>query len=414
MTSFLFVVVFLIFQCVRSFSAIVVSFQNESCMKARMLANIKSTYRQTILCELGEVCILKSNCCSAKLPCSVAKWTRMTVNQPVANIINLNDPEGRFFREMNDLRIENVELTDNGLFTETLYETTVVREYHVTVLDEIAYFPIMNKTSILTDFREFNQKLDERYSSLRFYSKFKEANDCLCENNTAQKGYSFRDIDCFIGTKPISGSNLINSKLEKYVFNIVNLYSGKVHCESAILPLEFKLSIKDLKFKSYRLYNQCDCEIKPSKNNSLNATVQNLNKKDTLLYMPQSVLLLTEPGKSLTLRCRMKPNPTKNVIDSQMNINWRVKNREVASFSTSDRIYMDRKFRLRIKRIEYQDSTNYTCYLNNQIRTIYIVRVVDKMSERFVEYASYSGVCLFMSTLIAIVVVSARQPKIKL
>jgi hypothetical protein len=383
---------------------------NKKCVQERTLSILNSTHRQTILCEAGKKCLLKSSCCALET-CLIAKWTRTTKNHQNTEPIIFSEQNEKHLRTLNDLEIEKMSFEDEGIYFETLYETTIVREYHVTVVEQLVYYPVNaeNGTVMRNEQVELEKQLQVKYPSLGLEFLEGQVSKCQCFSNDEEASYTMQVFSCFIvRKKTIAASNSTENRIEKYVASLVMAYSGRVNCESTILPIEFKMSIIDVQLQSYKVYNTCSCDGFGMINNNYSSDNETFHaQKRTLFDLPESILITAEPGKSLKLLCELKPNETRWPVK----VDWLYKGHKVSTTSANNRIYVDRMRRLNVNRVKSSDSAvSIACFVQNETRVIYVLVVDSDLTEKMVVYGTNTGVIFFCTTLLVILVVSARKP----
>ena len=384
--------------------------KEKECIDKQLRDIVTSNTKKSILCELGETCILKSHYCG-----SSSKWRRHTTSQAYySHEIDFSSQSSKFFlNSYNELVIRNVRKADAGIYEEVLYGKTSIREYHVTVLDELIYYPIFQKSindaSILTiysDQEKLNKKLSKRYSNICVNVSYDDAwSECYPLGNNTKKMYQFITASCFFTCKSKiwSGEN----KLENYLFTLISLYSNRILCESSLIPLEFKISIRSIRLRSYKIYRECS--ESSSENKHLNNSVK-AQRYNFLYNLPESSLVIIEENKNLRLKCNIEFSCL-NL--SQLELFWKYRDQKVSNFSYEGRIFMDHLFRLNINRVVKADATNYTCYLHNEVKRVYVIRVITNYNST-VNLLANIGIYLFIFTLTTTLVLSSKKSKVKI
>lgn len=414
----------------------------EKCIQTRTVTVLKASYREALVCYVNEICLLKSNSCfswphvknaSFKLSHS---WMRRSYEnftyEPL--IISDNDEEDFDFDvDSNEIKFKidkkslnlmfmSIKPDDQGIYVEVIYNTTVIKEYHVTVIEQfLARYPVYE-----LEFSEKPHKLAND-SKLQKFILWSEWSSCVCLSNNQIKNethlsYRTRKGDCYLRSTDLISNDSIHLLFVRY--------SNSIPCESKLLPNESHVPFS--LWKRYIMYGDCytSCWLQPySANDEIliktSLTDQPFDRKDyerlknvldkdvkQTLLMPKVYTIDVEPKSNLILRCNLKQN-----VDATINLNvfWKT-NDDVGKRLTFNhnqtkspsRIFVDRMFRLIVHQVTADDPTNYTCYLNNQENVIYLVNIRFIIAPtRIYSFLNNFGAFLVLISLCSTVLLSA-------
>lgn len=362
------------------------------CLKLRNSKITNNNNRFAIICESGDFCILNSINCRTEYPGldqAKSNWKKITYYPILAEYNVLENKTNQHFyfdKKTNNLIITDASKSDEGYYSEIIYDKTLISEYHVTVLDEITRYPVYEQNTQNLNSIILNSNIEK-------YIEWSEWGKCVCSSKTKNniQSYRTRNGDCYLRIED-------NIKNFNITLDIVGVYSNKVPCLSLLIPEEFKL-------KNYIMYGDCkaDCSnrIDLSKKIQKNLGLNFYHLVETELY------------KNLRLKCDPKKRG-KDLLNSSVfwnfGENWLSNQNNLTHLN--DRIFMDKSNRLHLKQITFAEQGNFSCYIDGRLAYSYYIKIDSKIPQKFHFNFSYSSVLFIFIALIIVIVLSCQSSRL--
>ena len=422
------------------------------CLDKRAIIIHKGFHRESIICELGQICILKSSYCKNPIPKFYdfkLIWKRITKKSFKINPEIIDTVLNKEFSidSENSLTIFSIAEEEEGYYWEMIYNNTVLKEYHVTVLKNLVRRPLYESYSA-TPFNNNNNnnntiKLLSDYAES--FTLWNEWNSCTCTKNKIGIGsYRVRFGDCYLRYS----QNVYNLKITQlFALKSIELllhYKLPIPCHSVLLPKKLRDYIALKNLKNYIMYGDCikDCGQnlslinfdeyrKHEYVNSLKILNQNkfglgqieklkvMNEKrlffdDMMLAESDSTVVFT--GQLIKLQCSIKKHRNNYEIFRQLNISWHLPNREISSLNgnfsyDNGRIMLNQLHELVIKGAIIKDSGQYVCFFDERLLKIIILRVINKLPLDIFKYTTLAGSFLIVGSLVLITLMIAFSKK---
>jgi hypothetical protein len=423
----------------------------KTCLNARAAQIKSSLHRKAIICEIDEPCVLESNHCLSD-PNPI--WLKQFENKS-SQAIDFDDEDEHFFisKFSKDLIITSSRSTDEGFYWQTIYNKTVVAEFHITVLtsEQLVRRPIDHNMGTKTDLNlgDHEQTIRIDPTGIEIRTEWQEWSECFCthglnHSKSNSRGYRLRLGDCHLKLASRAKSTNANSKTTflRDVEKLLERFKS-VPCLSQLIPAKFK-EIFATKFFHYVMYASCEpsasCQMDSNRNRSKSMDektstdekyeeqVKRAQYKD-LVEPAQSQLIMSQANQEIVLGCELKRNlydfysndedmvnwyfvDEKKFLNFEQNISdldsWLIGNIHINGKSgqdtseKADRLFVNADFSLHIKKATKSDSGIYSCHLNNLTRLIYVLRVSQQVPYNIIIYLTYFGIYFLLFTLISI------------
>jgi len=389
---------------------------------------LESRQKEAIVCTLGETCILKSYSCQKPFEFYRNLKYRWVKREPESILVKEINSNTNFYvdPQTNDLKIKSIEKQNEGLYVEVIYERTLLKEYHLTVLNSPIRIPVIeNYTLSDNKLRWYNQTEKLHKKNIEMFIAWTQWSDCACippSKNASNASYRIRYGNCNLRLINQSKSLTLSKEL-KQIHNLILNYNGVLPCDSDLIPLAFQ---KNIDKKNFIMYGDCfsqDCKDKKDseeftqilkldqpEERSVNFDKDKIQNMKNKLDLADVVLILGNLSKKVVIPCLIPKQLDDYYLKSDMNIYWKIETSDTQlNISTSgnySRIFIDELFSLNINVVQYSDTGIYTCYCNDEIQKVFLLKINYAIIEELFDFLNYFGVFLFLITLLLVALLS--------
>ena len=408
------------------------------CITKRMRIVANSLHREAIACAAGETCILKSNNCpkpSLFYQKTDAVWAKKVDSDYEMNQIDFYEDERYTLDPLtNDLTINSVIKSDEGYYYEIIYNTTRIKQFHLTVLEEQVRYPIHE--SYLAKNRTANEPvalLKGKIESITIWNKW---SNCTCLSNT-NMSFRLRFGDCHLRALNYKSEYGNDTLTLKKMYGLLDFYKNPIHCNSNLIPKDFK---RMFNLTSYIMYSDCSSNCYTAKQTSGDSlefsTFQdesslneyfNLKRQENLkskfrlmnqnmivfenkLQIAGSNLMQTETNENIVLECKIKKSRINPQSYSKLSVTWAFDVHVLNSFGNesieNNRIFVDSLYRLNINKSKSSDSGIYKCYLNDILRSVFVVQINENYTSVLYSILHLLSAYLIIFNLILVLIFS--------
>ncbi|RNA18171.1 hypothetical protein BpHYR1_028329 [Brachionus plicatilis] len=356
-----------------------------NCLSERYKAIVGSEHMRAIVCYSGEECFLDSNSCkrfnSIK---TTVKWIRsLNLNNSKITQKILNDSHYFIDFITNNLKILDISKNDQGVYEEVEYNATVIKYYHVTVLERSLAYPVYaNLINVDHELAFKTERIFLPGTKIEIFTYLTNVSECICTEYQGNDGYRTNDGQCFLR---VDGQE-IKSELEMLIYR----FSNQVPCFSRLISRFSEIKSNSYRFRSILLYREC---LAYCFQNNTKTLAFNLDLNNQFTYDGFEIVSAYKDSMVI-LKCV-----------SVKNVQWRFGNfliDKTGSNFPGDRISMDKFSRLVIKKVLEEDETNFTCLKSESIAEIYFLKVEYRTFDMIYNFLNKIGIYSLMVLLVLI------------
>ena len=125
-------------------------------------------------------------------------------------------------------------------------------------------------------------------------------------------------------------------------------------------------------------------------------------------------LVIIDLNKNTAFECKIRKLDSSYYLKAELNFYWKIEasQKHFMNYSdkmgTNQRIFVDETFRLIINNVQYSDFGIYTCYLNEEIKAIILLKINFEIINSIFNFLNHFGVFLIIFTLLMVVLFSLR------
>ena len=156
----------------------------------------------------------------------------MTRESELISLKEINfDSKNNFYvdPQTNNLIIKSVAMEDSGFYLEIIYEKTLLKEYHLTILNSPIRIPVLeNYTNTGNKLAWFNKSVKLINTNIETITIWNDWSECACValgNKTSSESYRIRYGNCHVRLIDRK-QKMLDSKKFKRIFNILSQYNN--------------------------------------------------------------------------------------------------------------------------------------------------------------------------------------------
>jgi hypothetical protein len=403
------------------------------CLSNQLINNLYHLNRHSIICYKRNDCTLLSSTChhystiNYRIP--QTKWKRQCIlsknkiSTTILDEIGQKQFQNRITTDdSNNLIIKYVDESDECIYSEVIYQTTIINQYHVTVR-----YPPIRKPLLKESTNNFTTIQWGEWSDCKLGSKNKTINGL--------NGFRIRFGDCYVTKiEKKSKNSEFYEIIQKYISNLLYYYNGSIPCGSSLISNQYFKTILTSKTNfndnliDYIQYENCFVNKNNQNDDNLKITKNNESIEFELL---KANLISNEEWKSKSINFIIKIVDDKLSIeckDPYKDINYYLNIKSLAivwlhkTVNSSIRLNNNdsKKYtinnsgrRLDVLNLNKNDSGFFYCFTNGTLLNSYQLSVIERVPNDTIKQFSLLGVFAVISSLLAVFILVCLNEKCK-